>query len=657
MSEYIEVILNLPLTQSFTYRKKPELEGVSLTGKRVEVSFGSRKLTGFVTADLAMLPAGLPVSEKEIKNCLRCIDSNPVFGQREIELSRWMSAFYLCSSGEALSAMIPSGRRETGEAGFSLGEEEFPEADLELSDEQQVAVTGLLDGTDSRPAYLYGLTGTGKTEVFLKAAEATLQAGRDVLYLVPEISLTHQVVEAVQRRFGNQAAILHSGLTPSRRLSEWMRIRRGEARVVVGARSAVFAPLPNPGLIIIDEEHDGSYKSGTTPRYHARQVALKRCTAGCTLVMGSATPSLEAWHLMQTGQIRRFNLTRRLSGGARPEIQVVRLGNTDGALTDTLKKEIRETHLRGRQTILFLNRRGFTHFFRCNTCGYSLTCRHCSVPLTFHKKKGMMKCHYCGWQTPPPSSCPQCNSLDVGYSGFGTEFIEDEVRRTFPECSVCRVDTDVLTGKDELKNALDTFRERKTDILLGTQMVAKGLNFPGVQLVGIALADTGLHMPDFRSAERTFALIVQVAGRAGRFFPDGKVIIQTWNPENPAIHYASLGDLEGFYERELEQRRLLSFPPFSRLIRLVFRSKSEAMAREGAAGAAQIIGPLLGADCELLGPSECPVGIISGNFRHHILLRGSTPGPLRNAVQKFLTEYRSSSALYIEVDVDPVHLM
>jgi primosomal protein N' (replication factor Y) len=338
-------------------------------------------------------------------------------------------------------------------------------------------------------------------------------------------------------------------------------------------------------------------------------------------------------------------------------MEVVTLGGDGNAISSRLASEMRDAKDAGRQSILFLNRRGFTHFFRCNTCGYELKCRNCSVPLTWHRKQGVMKCHYCGSQIAPPTSCPECGSLDVGYAGFGTEFIEEEVKRTFPGFSIQRVDTDALTKKGEMKKALDDFRDGKTDILLGTQMVAKGLNFPGVRLVGIALADTSLHMPDFRASERTFSLIVQVAGRAGRFFPDGRVIIQTWNPKAPAIVFASRCDVAGFYAYELAQRAELGFPPFTRLVRLVFRSKKETTAAEGASGAAEILKSLIPADAELMGPAECPIGQISGNWRHQIILRGSALQPLQRAAKKFLTDYKPLQGLYIEADVDPVSLL
>jgi len=654
---WLDVVFNLPLQQAFTYGALAA-ESDGFIGKRVEVNFGSRRLSGYVVGCAPSLPEGFSFPQAGLKSILRVIDKEPIFGEGEIALARWLSAFYLCSVGEALASMLPSGRRESDSGGISIDESEFSPSPVELSDEQVNAVDGIAKEDDVTPVYLYGVTGSGKTEVFLQAAERILARGKDIIYLVPEIALTHQVVEAVVNRFGKAAAVLHSGLTGSNRLAEWMRIVRGEARIVVGARSAVFAPVRNLGLIIMDEEHDGSYKSGTTPRYHARQVAMHRCSfAKCPLVMGSATPSLEAWYQIRSGAMRSFSLTRRLAGGSVPSIEIVNLSGASGALSEALINEIRAAKEAGRQSIIFLNRRGFTHFFRCRTCGYELVCRNCSVPMTWHRSQGVMKCHYCGSQVPPPSSCPECGSLDTAYAGFGTEFIEEEVRRTFPGYSIQRIDTDSLTKRDELKNALGAFRAGKTDILLGTQMVAKGLNFPGVRLVGIALADTGLHMPDFRAAERTFALIVQVAGRAGRFFPDGRVIIQTWNPDNPSIRYASEGDLEGFYAHELEQRAQLGFPPFSRLVRLVFRSKSSSVAEDGASVAAAILRDLVTSPSEVMGPAECPIALIAGNHRHQVILRGPRLSPLTRAVRAFRDGYKSLASLYVEIDVDPQSLL
>ena len=681
MAKYLQIVLNVPLNQSFTYENSGEFRSVSVVGRRAAVMFGNRKATGFIVSEFDELPGDLGFDPAKIRPVRSIIDGGALFDGELLELARWVSRYYLCSLGEALSAMLPGGKREseTGGVGFSDDPQSFLRH--ELSGEQRRAVEEILSegagGDGFRPMhYLYGATGTGKTEVFLKAAERMLASGKGVIYLVPEISLTAQVVEAVVARFGETAAVLHSALTPSQRLSEWNRILRREARVVVGARSAVFAPVPDLGLVIIDEEHDGSYKSGSAPRYHARQVAMRRCAARrIPLLMGSATPIVEAWRMMETGQIRKHTLTRRLSGGAMPRIEAVNLSliTGDGCISPALRAEIDETLLMGRQTILFLNRRGFTHFFRCNSCGFEMRCKNCSVNMTFHRSEKRLRCHYCGWSAEPPQQCPECSSLDVGYSGFGTEFIEGEVRAKFPSARVVRVDTDNVRRKGELSERIDAFRRGEYDILLGTQMVAKGLNFRNLRLVGVVLADTGLHLPDFRAAERTFSLITQVAGRAGRFFPDGKVLVQTYDPTRSPIALAVSGNVRAFYEEEMKTRELLDFPPFSRLVRLVFRSGSEPAAIAAAADAAGIFSRLIrerSSDVSLtdgervafggidvLGPSECPIAKISMSYREQIILRGRSMGALRELCGRLLFGFRPPPGVRVECDVDPVSLL
>ncbi|MEL3907047.1 MAG: primosomal protein N' [Treponema sp.] len=662
MARWLEIVFKLPLFQSFFYCTTVE-DGTSPVGKRAAVPFGSRKLTGFITAAYDTLPARCPFPEAEIKPIHRIIDAEPLFCPEQVELARWLSRFYICPEGQALSAMLPSGKREAAElntGGMDFAGEGFSVSALTLSAEQKTAVEAIGTCTEGTFFYVYGITGSGKTEVFLQAASRVLAAGKAVIYLVPEITLSHQVAETVQERFGSRCAVLHSGLSGSKRLAEWRRIMRGEAQIVVGVRSAVFAPVRNLGLIIIDEEHDGSYKSGFTPRYHARQVAMYLCTKhGCPLVMGSATPSVEAWYMMKKGLLRTLPLTKRLSGGALPRIRIESLVNTQGVLSGALITEMRRTKAAGKQTIVFLNRRGFSHFFTCKNCGHELLCKNCSVPLTLHKSEGLMKCHYCGWKRRPPSACPECGSIEAGYTSIGTEYIEEQVRKTFPDCTIQRIDTDVLQKNKQASEILTAFRDGHIDILLGTQMIAKGLNFPAVRLVGIALADTGLQMPDFRAAERTFSLIMQVAGRAGRYVPDGEVIIQTYNPYHPAIVCAQHNDAEGFYAQELHQREVLEFPPFTRLIRLVFRSKDAKKAEEAAYGALSLLHTLLSAEppVEVLGPSECMLAQVAGNYRMQLLLRSSALAPAQKAVFRFITEYKPAAGVYIETDVDPVSLL
>ncbi|MDR2767369.1 MAG: primosomal protein N' [Treponema sp.] len=673
MVSYLDIVFDIPLKQVYSYRS--DEKGEAALGKRAMVPFGRREVMGYIVGEHEGPPPDL--APEKIKAIRRVVDKEPVFGAVNAALARWMADFYLCGPGEALAAMIPSARRVDSTPSFTdeglLGEGH------ELSGEQEAALKGIAGmyaeleqhgarvnsaGQKSRDAtqmaYLYGITGSGKTEVFLRAADLMLKAGKSVIYLVPEISLTHQTAGVIRKRFGGAAATLHSGMKNSERLTEWMKIRRGESRIVAGPRSAIFAPVQNLGLIIIDEEHDASYKSGNTPRYHARQIAMRRSRdEGALLLMGSATPSAEAWKLMTEGRIRRFTLSRRLSGGSLPSITPVSLARTEGCLSVELKDEIRKTALAGRQSILFLNRRGFSYFYHCRDCGYELTCKRCSVSLTYHKSLGKAVCHYCGYRSEAPSSCPECGSLEAGFTGFGTEFIEEELKHTFPDLRVRRADADTTGGRGSLEKLLDEFRGGEIDILLGTQMVAKGLNFPGVRLVGVVFADTGLHLPDFRAAERTFSLIVQVAGRAGRYFPDGKVIVQTLRPFDPAIKLACALDVEGFFEAELRQRAAANFPPYTRLIRFTVRSKDEAKADRAAARLAALVRPALPPDAELLGPAECPIGIQNGNYRRHILLRGPDMAPIHRAASLLLDAYgrEKESAVYVEADVDPVNLL
>ncbi|MGA2973999.1 MAG: primosomal protein N' [Spirochaetia bacterium] len=649
MNRFVELAFNLPVRKVFTY-SLPQGSPAGV-GYRVSAQFGARTLTGLIVAERQAPPDGVA----EIREVKRVIDSRPLFNESVLSLARWMARMYMCSLGEALSAMIPAGRRETEAEEFPPEEED---RGYELAGQQQDAIR-LISEQGPGSYYLFGVTGSGKTDVFMHVAHAVVAQGKGVIYLVPEISLTHQVLRAFRAMFKDRLAVLHSSLTPSQRLSEWARVLDGRVDVVIGARSAIFAPFPRLGMVVIDEEHEGSYKSGTTPRYHARQVAMYRVAQEkAILLMGSATPSLEAWHHMGEGTITKLRLPDRLSGGAMPSIEVVDMRRQQGPLSGRLLDEVGRTIAEGRQVILFLNRRGFSYLFHCRSCGYEMACEHCSVALTFHKDRQRMICHYCGFTTAPISVCPQCGSLDVGYSGYGTEGIEEELRQRFPRLVAQRIDTDAVKKKKVLRQALSDFRAGKIHVLIGTQMVAKGLNFPGVKLVGIVNADTGFQLPDFRAAERTFSLLVQVSGRAGRSVPDGRVLIQTFRPGAAAIVMAQSGRLEQFYAAELDVRRELGFPPFSRLIRLVVRGRDRQKAAEaGAALARAVEERVAGGVAEVLGPAECPLARISGSYRYQAIIRTTCFSEAHARVSAALEEYRAPSGVHVEVDVDPQALL
>ncbi|MFW6207336.1 MAG: replication restart helicase PriA [Spirochaetota bacterium] len=659
-AEYLQVVFNLPVDGPFTYRqpvpdqkKNKEVPPVE-PGMRVEAPFRGRLRTGYVIDTSDQRPAG----NFKILAVKRSLDAEVLFGREQLELAQWLAKMYFCSLGEALSVIIPGGKRESTAEFLPTEEDSFHIPDV-LSPAQTTALERVSSGQE-RMYYLYGVTGSGKTEVFLRLAQQAIAAGRAVVYLVPEIALTHQLIQQVQARFGDTAAVWHSKLTPSQKLKEWRRMQAGEVRFVIGARSAVFSPMADIGLFVVDEEHETSYKSGQTPRYHARQVAMKRCAlSDAKLMMGSATPSLEAYELMNRGQIIRLDLPERVSGGRMPVIETVSMQGQNRAISDRLSDEINKTAAMGKQTILFLNRRGFSYFFHCRSCGYEMKCSHCSVNLTYHKATNRMVCHYCGYARRPVDVCPECGSLDVGYSGFGTEKIEEDIRQLFPQLSIARVDTDSTRKKGSLQKILKAFRAGEYDLLLGTQMVAKGLNFPGVRLVGIVLADSALNLPDFRAGERTFNLIVQVSGRAGRFLEEGKVLVQTYKPQVPAIKQAVENDIARFYEDELTVRRQLMFPPYYRLFRLVVRGKEKNRVNEVIESMASQLAPVERVDSttELLGPSPCPIEVIAGNYREQLLIRTQGFSKVHAFLYQWHRGFERPKGVHIEIDVDPVSLL
>lgn len=656
MVKYAKVAVPVPLKQEFTYSFDDGVLNV-VPGIRVMVPFGRREVQGYVVDVLDSKPdVGF-----EIKAVSKAIDKEPLFGKREYELALWMERFYFSSRGEILDVMIPGGRRDSSFGALDF-EEPVANEDVVLTAEQSGAIETVMNAS-SGLFYLFGVTGSGKTEVFLQCAERVIAQGGQVIYLVPEITLTHQLAVQVMERFKNNVAILHSGLTDSQRIAQWRRIKRSEVSLVIGARSAVFAPCENLRMIIIDEEHENSYKSGNDPRYHARQVAQKRI-ADChgKLLMGSATPSLEAWHLMKDpSRMTRIDLTSRVGGGCMPKVEIADMTHEDGIFGKTLQLEMARTLGAGKQVILFLNRRGYSYYFHCRSCGYELKCPHCDVAMTYHKKTGTLKCHYCGYTQKPTRVCPVCGSLDVMYSGFGTEQVEQEVQRLFPQYRTARLDTDVVS-KDRkiIQKTLDEFRAGSLDILIGTQMVAKGLNFPNVQLVGIVLADSGLLVPDFRAEERTFDLLVQVAGRSGRADSNGRVVVQTRMKDNPAIVMASKGQVEAFFDNELKLRRDLGFPPFSRMVNLVVRSPKAEVARGFAESlASELSGKaaFFGFDVQVYGANECPIEKIRANFRFQVLLRSFKPSDMLSLLENVLSYTSVPSSAVLEIDVDPVDLL
>ncbi len=518
---------------------------------------------------------------------------------------------------------------------------------------------------------LHGVTGSGKTEIYLRAIEEVVKSGKEAIVLVPEISLTPQTIERFRGRCG-RVAVLHSNLTDSERATYWRHVAAGDVQVVVGARSAVFAPTRKLGLIVIDEEHETSFKQDSTPRYHARAVALMRAhLANVPILLGTATPALETWHAAHTGSTTLLTLPNRVEDRAMPKVQLVDMRHepkTPGkptAIGPTLQHAMREAIKKDGQVILLLNRRGFSTHVHCPNCGHVAQCRHCDLSLTFHRAKAALVCHYCNWQTAPMLQCPACGEASIRYQGLGTEKLHAELESLFPNRVIQRMDSDTMTKSGSHQRVLDSFRDGHVHILLGTQMIAKGLDFPNVTLVGVINADTGLHLPDFRAAERTFQLLAQVAGRAGRGDKGGRVLIQTYTPEHPCIALAAKHDYPTFAKLELGFRREHLYPPYQRMARLIVRSEKQEAAEKFADQLAgsfkqaniRASGPGQPLSVRILGPAECPVFKLNDFYRFHFQLLSATSGVLHSVLREVIAVTKPPSGVEFQVDIDPYSML
>ncbi|GFZ27260.1 primosomal protein N' [Lactobacillus corticis] len=541
-------------------------------------------------------------------------------------------------------------------------------AELKLNPEQAKALAKIgqaISDQQAHPFLLEGVTGSGKTEVYLRAISQALSAGRNALMLVPEISLTPQMVRQVRERFGQEVAVLHSALSDGERYDEWRRIRRGEARVVVGARSAVFAPLENIGLIIIDEEHEASYKQEDNPRYHARDVALWRAKFHhCPLVLGSATPSLASRARAQKGLYTLLRLTERANQHPLPEVKIIDLKQAAFAggqydLSTELASAIQERLARHEQVILMLNRRGFANFMLCRDCGFVLQCPNCDLSLTMHKAAGEMRCHYCGHHEPIPKRCPNCHSSQIRFMGTGTQKVEQELTELFPGVRIIRMDVDTTRRKGSYKRKLDAFGRKEADILLGTQMIAKGLDFPNVTLVGVINADTGLWVPDYNASERTFQLLTQVAGRAGRAEKKGQVLIQTYNPEHYAIRLAQTQDYEQFYRYEMRMRHAGDYPPYYYTVLISVAAKNETNAAREAFKIRRQLNQQLHPETIVLGPTPSAISRLKNQYYYQILVKYKKEPKLNDLLHQIQDAGQKVKkyGLTINIDNEPERIM
>jgi len=579
------------------------------------------------------------------------------------------------SDNQTLRALAKRGlielREEAVERDPHADEQFIATTNLELNAEQVLAlskITAALATPDTaKPILLHGVTGSGKTEIYLQAIRTALERVKSAIVLVPEISLTPQTVERFKSRFAEMhevVAVLHSHLSEGERHDEWHKIHSGRARIVIGARSAVFAPLKELGLIIVDEEHETTYKQEEAPRYHARDVAVVRAKIEkCAVVLGSATPSLESYHNATTGKYELLTLTQRVDDQQMPLIRIVdlrlerRKEKIAPILSEKLSQAIAARLEKREQTILFLNRRGFSTSLLCSNCGEARNCPNCSVALTFHRHMARLSCHLCGHTAAVPKKCPECGKDALIYAGFGTEKVESTVSHLFPKANVRRMDADSMTRKDAYRETLRNFRIGKIDILVGTQMIAKGLHFPNVTLVGIINADLALHLPDFRAGERTFQLLTQVAGRAGRGERPGEVFVQTYTPFSPSIQFARHHDFAGYFEQELEFRERCDFPPFKHAILITVRSAHEGRAKLSAETLVRRLKESLGSEFILGDATPAPLEKLQGQFRFHILLRGEAIMRLSRLVRETLDKLPLPEDVLASVDVDPYQLL
>lgn len=571
-----------------------------------------------------------------------------------VRTSLWLRERCLCRYIDAIKCFLPAGKKAVRKARkdpFECREGETGNV-RELTDQQREALKKIEEPVESGRHgrfLIHGVTGSGKTEIYIRAAEKVISKGRSVIVLVPEISLTDQIIDRFIGRFGSSAvAVLHSRLTAGERYDQWMKIRSGEVQIAIGARSAVFAPFEDIGLIVMDEEHESTYKSDHTPKYDTVEVALKRCQDHKgVLILGSATPSVVTYSRAMEGIYSLTELSERYNRVNLPSVELVDMreelkkGNRS-VISDKLREEMGSKLERGLQVILFLNRRGYSTFVSCRECGYVARCPECGLPLTYHKEEDSIVCHYCGRRMKAPSVCPQCGSRYIKYFGSGTEKAEETVARMFEGYEAERVDTDSIRRKGELERKLRSFANGRTKILIGTQLIAKGLDFKNVGLVGILSADIALNIPDFRSPERTFQLITQAAGRAGRGDEEGRVIIQTYQPEHYAVRFAAEQDYAGFYETEIGFRKYMNYPPFSDMFQVIFSSEDAKEAERGADKWYEFVRNALPPDerSNVFTPQEAYMGRIKDTYRYSMLIK--CPRGSRRAYSDIINSIRES---------------
>jgi primosomal protein N' (replication factor Y) (superfamily II helicase) len=664
---FAEIALPLPLRQTFLYRVPERLDGDVRPGVQVQVPFRGTTKRGFVIA------RAIESAREEVKDLIGLTGAPPI-SPHLMALALWIADYYLAPLGEVLAATLPGGLEGFAKSRGRQQATEDPVVPMSLPErftltpEQRTAIAAVEAALARRafaPFLLHGVTASGKTEVYLRGAAAARDAGGQTLVLVPEVALGSQLVRDFRRRFGARVGVLHSYLSVGERRRNWELASRGALDVVVGARSAVFAPLPKLALIVVDEEHEPAYKQSTQLRYHGRDVAVRRAQMlGIPVVLGSATPALESHANVARGKYAKLRLPRRVDRRELPAVRIVDLRReaASGALLSRPLRDALARRLeRGEQALLFLNRRGHSHYTQCRACGWVPECPHCDIALTLHVAPRAWRCHYCDHAEAASDACRSCGAELLRFGGAGTQRAEREIAAAFPQARIARLDTDVARERGRVAEILAAFGRGEADLLLGTQMIAKGFDFPRVTLVGVLDADVALHLPDFRAAERAWQLLTQVAGRAGRGSTPGEVLIQTCTPDHPAIAAAVRNDESGFMERELAEREEAGYPPALRIAALLFSGKAEAQVEASATCVAEALrGDEALADVAVLGPAPQMLARMRGQHRWHILLKAARPGVLRAAAARALEvaeQTKRPRAVRVVADIDPYEVL
>lgn len=674
---YANVILPLPLQETYTYAIPPEMEGAIRRGSRVVVQFGKKKVYTAIVVDIHDKRPDFD----NMKAISELLDTYPIVNEKQLEFWYWLSSYYMCPIGDVYKAALPGGlkpkdenalREKNKRRRLKLAYEEWAVGEDEGTQRLSAAQTKAYDEIVESfgkfdTTLLHGVTSSGKTEIYIKLIQKYLAEGKQVLYLLPEIALTTQITERLERVFGDSMCVYHSKYTDAQRVAVYQRQLSDEPyQLVLGVRSSVFLPFQNLGLVIVDEEHEQSYKQQEpSPRYHARNAALVLARQfGAKTLLGTATPSFETYHAARKNRFGYVQLTQRYKGVQLPEIEIVDIKTLrhqkrmKGAFSQTLIDEMRDALGRGEQVILFQNRRGFSNFIECKQCGWVPRCAHCDVSLTYHKKTNQLTCHYCGYTYRLPEVCPACEEKNFINKGTGTEKVEDQIRELFPEASVLRMDLDTTRARDSYEKIINDFAEHRADILIGTQMVTKGLDFDSVSVVGILDADIMLNQPDFRSYERTFHTLSQVAGRAGRKNGRGKVILQTRSAELPIIQQVMNNDYWSMFYEQMMQRQMFNYPPFYRLIYIYLKHRDGVLLDHLAIEMADRLRKVFGE--RILGPDAPPVSRVQSLFIRKIMIKveqNASPNKIRSAiyeVQRQIMEQPVANALTIYYDVDPL---